>query len=121
MMAKPPPTLASICISCAISWVLLGLSPSNALAQTEAERVCNQAVTSADDTIASCSAVIDSGMLGGRPLAATYSRRGCARTLKRDLPEAETDLDEAIKIDPGPSKIKTPFPRSGSIAGEPAD
>jgi hypothetical protein len=76
-MGKPHLTFASICISCCLSWALLGLSPSNALAQTdEPGRACNQALTTPDDTIASCSAVIDSGTVSGRPLAAAYAQRG---------------------------------------------
>jgi len=96
-MAKPHLTLASICIS----WALFGLSPSNAQTLTdEAGRACSQAVTTPDDAITSCSAVIDSGTVSGRQLAAAYAQRGYARTLKRSLTEAEADLDAAIKIDP---------------------
>src|SRR3984893_18308918 len=96
-MCKLQPTLASICIC----WVLLGLSPSGTRADTaEATRACTLAVTNPDDTIASCSAVIDSGSLSGRALAAASSQRGYARTLRRSLADAETDLDQAIKIDP---------------------
>src|SRR5258708_16420041 len=100
-MGKPHLTLASICTSCCISWALFGLSPSNAQTLTdEAGHACNKAVTTPDDAIASCSAVIDSGTVSGRELAAAYAQRGYARTLKRGLSEAETDLDAAIKIDP---------------------
>jgi len=96
-MGKPHLTLASICIS----WALFGLSPSNAQTLTdEAGRACSQAVTTPDDAIISCSAVIDSGTVSGRQLAAAYAQRGYARTLKRSLTEAEADLDAAIKIDP---------------------
>ena len=44
--------------------------------------------------------MIDAGTASGRPLAAAYAQRGWARTVKRDLTEAETDLDQAIKLDP---------------------
>jgi tetratricopeptide (TPR) repeat protein len=99
-MAKPYLTLASICLSCCISWALLGPSPSNAQLADEAGRACDQAIVTLDDAIAACSAVIDSGSLTGRPLAEAYAQRGFHRTAKRRLTEAEADLDEAIKIDP---------------------
>jgi tetratricopeptide (TPR) repeat protein len=102
-MRKSHSTLASICLSCClsccISWALLGPLPAHAqLISDEAPRACNRSTP--DETIASCSAVIDSGTLTGRPLAAAYAQRGYARTLKRSLAEAEADLDQAIKIDP---------------------
>ena len=100
-MAKPRQTIASICLSCCISLGFPGLAPSHARAEADdSVRACTQAVVTPDDTIASCSAVIDSGNLSGRPLAAAYSQRGYARTLRRSLAEAETDLDQAIEIDP---------------------
>src|SRR6202158_1919719 len=98
-MAKPRATFASICLSFGLSWALLGPSPAKAqLISDEAARACKQ--DTPDETIASCSQVIDSGTVSGRPLAAAYAQRGFARTLKRSLTEAEADLDEAIKIDP---------------------
>ena len=98
-MGKPYSTLASICLSGCIGWALLGPSPANAqLISDPAARACNQGTP--DETITNCSAVIESGIVSGRPLAAAYAQRGYARTLKRSLTEAEADLDEAIKIDP---------------------
>src|SRR5258707_9554605 len=98
-MGKPRATFASICLSFSISWASLGFSPANAqLISEEAARACKQ--DTADETVTSCSQVIDSGTVSGRPLAAAYAQRGFARTLKRSLTEAEADLDEAIKIDP---------------------
>ncbi|MGE5158550.1 MAG: tetratricopeptide repeat protein [Gemmatimonas sp.] len=44
--------------------------------------------------------MIDSGTLQGQDLAGAYASRGFARTLKRDLAGAESDLDQAIKIAP---------------------
>ena len=56
--------------------------------------------TTPEGWIASCTAMIEANTLHGRPLAAVYSQRGFAHTLKRNLAQAQTDLDEAIKIDP---------------------
>ena len=53
-----------------------------------------------DQTIASCTAVIESQTFTGRPLAIAYAQRGFERTIKRSLDEAKRDLDEAIRIDP---------------------
>jgi tetratricopeptide (TPR) repeat protein len=99
-MARPRPSFASLCICWAVAGALLGLSPSGAQAEDDDAARCNQAVTVPSDTIASCTAVIDSGHFSGRPLAAAYNQRGYARTLKRSLGDAETDLDQAIRIDP---------------------
>lgn len=104
-MGKSRQTFASICLSgciaCCIAGAAPGLSPSPAWAGADdATRACNQAIAKPDDTIASCSALIDSGSVSGRQLAAAYAQRGFARTLKRSLTHAEADLDQAIKIDP---------------------
>src|SRR6516165_8296469 len=100
-MGKPLTTFASICLSCCFSAVSLGLLPAPARAEAdEAARSCPAHPTTPDDSIAGCSAVIDSGTAGGRELAAAYAQRAFARTLKRSLPEAEADLDQAIRIDP---------------------
>jgi tetratricopeptide (TPR) repeat protein len=98
-MGKPYSIFASICISSGLCWALLGPVPASAqLISEEAARACDQ--TTPDQTITSCSLVIDSGTVSGRPLAAAYAQRGYARTLKRNLAEAEADLNEAIKIAP---------------------
>ena len=100
-MARPHHIFASICLSCCVSWAALGLSPSQARAEAdEAGQACTQSIVTPDATIASCSALIDSASVSGRRLAAAYAQRGYARTLKRSLTEAESDLDQAIKIDP---------------------
>src|SRR4051812_41190131 len=96
-MGKLPSKLVAICI-CS---VVLGLSPSTAPAQADdTARSCTAPLTTPEATIAGCSALIDARAASGRQLAAAYSQRGYARTLKRDLGEAEKDLDEAIRIDP---------------------
>ena len=98
-MGKPYSIFASICISSGLCGALLGSVPAHAqLISDEAARACDQATP--DQAITSCSLVIDSGTVSGRPLAAAYAQRGYARTLKRNLTEAETDLNEAIKIAP---------------------
>ena len=47
-----------------------------------------------------CSAVIESGQVQGGLLAAAYAQRGFVFTLKRNLEQAQKDLDQAIKIAP---------------------
>jgi tetratricopeptide (TPR) repeat protein len=82
-----------------MSWAVLGAAPAQAqLISEEAARACNHATLA--ETVTSCSAVIDSGTVTGRPLAAAYVARGSARILLRKLDEAEADFDQAIKIDP---------------------
>jgi len=98
-MTKSHSALALTGLSCCIFWTLLAAAPARAqLISDEAARVCAQ--STAEETITSCTAVIDAGNLTGRQLAAAYAQRGYARTLKRSLTEAEADLDQAIKTDP---------------------
>jgi hypothetical protein len=80
-MRRPHSTLASICLSvsmsCSISWAVLGAAPAQAqLISEEAARACNHATP--EETVTSCSAMIDSGTVTGRPLAAAYAERGWA-------------------------------------------
>ena len=99
-MGKPQTAIA-LCIFCCVSLALPGPTPSYAEEPADqAARTCAQPRGTPDDTIASCSALIEAGTLKGRELAAAYAERGFARTLKRSLAEAETDLNEAVKIDP---------------------
>src|ERR1700744_4837871 len=98
-MRRPYSTLASICFSLGISCGALGAAPAQAqLISEEAARACSQSTPA--ETVTSCSVVIDSGTVTGRPLAAAYAARGWARTLLRKLDEAEADLAQAVKIDP---------------------
>src|SRR5215475_4036202 len=98
-MRKSHSTLAAVCLSVTLSWAVLGTMPAHAqLISDVALRACDQSTP--DQTIESCSAKIASGTVTGRALAAAYSQRGWARTIKRNLAEAQADLDEAIKIDP---------------------
>jgi tetratricopeptide (TPR) repeat protein len=86
-------------MSVSMSWAVLGAAPAQAqLISEEAARACNHATP--EETVTSCSAVIDSGTVTGRPLATAYAERGWVRTLLRKLDAAEADLDQAIKIDP---------------------
>jgi tetratricopeptide (TPR) repeat protein len=63
-------------------------------------RLCLGAATSAEVRVKACSAVIESGQVQGGLLAAAYAQRGFIFTLKRNLEQAQKDLDQAIKIAP---------------------
>jgi tetratricopeptide (TPR) repeat protein len=72
-----------------------------AAAQTaDPQQLCGGSQTTADDWVKGCSAIIDSGQAHGRDLAAAYAQRGFAFTLKRNLDQAQKDLDQAINLAP---------------------
>ena len=68
-------------------------------ADIETQR-CGGGNSRPDDWVAACSEIITSHSVDGEALAAAYAQRGYAYTLLRKLPEAEKDLDQAIKINP---------------------
>jgi tetratricopeptide (TPR) repeat protein len=72
----------------------------SAAGQSDNRQLCFGPQTSPDDWVKGCSAIIDSGDAKGRDLAAALAQRGFAFTLKRNLPEAQKDLDLAVKTDP---------------------
>jgi hypothetical protein len=115
-MVKPRRALALYLSSCLLS-ALPALAPLQAQAEQvqgdQPTRACSQPQGTLDETIASCSAVIEAGSVSGRELAAAYAQRGFARTLKRDLAKAETDLNEAVKLAPDPRKPMSTAPISG--------
>lgn len=78
----------------------LAVTALQARAQADPAKTCTQSPTSIEATITACSAAIEAGSLSGRALAAAYAQRGFANTLKRDLKQAESDLDAAVKADP---------------------
>jgi hypothetical protein len=111
-MGKLQLIFASIGLS--LCSALLGFLPAHAADETDdAGRACYGPLSIPDVTIAGCSAVIESGNASGRQLATAYSQRGYARTLKRVLPEAEKDLDEAIRIAPDDAQPISTGPISG--------
>lgn len=91
----------TVILACICAGLSVPALPSIVLAQTgDVKPQCGGPNTSADDWIAGCSAIIAAGTASGRELAAAYAQRGFAFTLKRNLGQAETDLDQAVKIDP---------------------
>ena len=62
--------------------------------------VCLGPASTSDERVKGCSAVIESGQVQGGLLAAAYAQRGFVFTLKRNLEQAQKDLDQAIKIAP---------------------
>ena len=86
-MNKPRSSLPLLGFSGCIVWLLLAPAPAHAqLISDEAARVCAQ--STADETITSCTAVIDSGSLTGRQLAAAYAQQGDRRAAKASLNDA---------------------------------
>ncbi|KAF0097265.1 MAG: hypothetical protein FD144_5257 [Rhodospirillaceae bacterium] len=83
--------------------VVLGVlvTDSAARAQSqEADEQCREAYVGRQQTIEICSALIDSGSVAGKDLAAAYNQRGKAYTSQRQYDRAISDFDEAIRIDP---------------------
>ena len=67
---------------------------------TDPRQLCLGPASTPDERVKGCSAVIESGQVQGSLLAATYAQRGFVFTLKRNLEQAQKDLDQAIKIAP---------------------
>ena len=63
-------------------------------------QLCLGPASTPDERVKGCSAVIESGQVQGSLLAAAYAQRGFVFTLKRNLEQAQKDLDQAIKIAP---------------------
>jgi tetratricopeptide (TPR) repeat protein len=97
---------AVLSLAGAVSW------PGAAHAQRPAEstpeaaqaadprQLCLGPASTADERVAGCSAVIESELVQNNLLAAAYAQRGFVFTLKRNLEQAQKDLDQAIKIAP---------------------
>ena len=109
---NPPHPSAIGCVAAALAIACAVLSPGVAQAEGPAEatpeaaqavdprQLCYGAESSADERVSSCSAVIESGKVQGTMLAAAYAKRGFIFTLKRNLEQAQKDLDQAVKIAP---------------------
>jgi tetratricopeptide (TPR) repeat protein len=64
-------------------------------------QTCIAAATAPNDRVIACSAVIDARSETGKKLAVAYCSRGHGLTEKRDFDSAMSDLNEAIRLDPG--------------------
>ena len=56
-------------------------------------QLCLGPASTPDERVKGCSAVIESGQVQGSLLAAAYAQRGFVFTLKRNLEQAQKDLD----------------------------
>ena len=75
-------------------------SPAEAAAAIDPRQLCLGPATSPDERVKGCSPVIESGQTQGSLLAAAYAQRGFIFTLRRNLEQAQKDLDQAVKIAP---------------------
>src|SRR5690348_18514009 len=76
-------------------------SPAATAAQTRDLRDCaTQTQSLADQRIAACTKLLNSGRLKGKPLGVTYGLRGLAYLDRGDVPHAIGDLNNAIQIAP---------------------
>jgi tetratricopeptide (TPR) repeat protein len=75
-------------------------SPAEAAPAADPRQLCLGPATSPDERVKACSAVIESGQTQGSLLAAAYAQRGFIFTLRRNLEQAQKDLDQAVKIAP---------------------
>lgn len=78
------------------------MAPAPALATSlqQAWSVCISMDSDADDRVADCSAVIESGQAKGRQLAYAYVSRGMALDKLDNLPGAIADYGAALRLDP---------------------
>jgi tetratricopeptide (TPR) repeat protein len=83
--------------------VALGATPAVAQLPPIYSR-CANATGNLDDSIAACTALIQSGREHGRSLAISYYNRGIGWMRKGDVDRAITDLTQAIRVDPGYAK-----------------
>src|SRR5512142_907388 len=75
--------------------------PQAARAQAHYVRVCaTQTESLADQRIAACSQMLQSGRLRGKPLGVAYSLRGLAYLDRGDIPHAIGDLNNAVQLAP---------------------
>ena len=75
-------------------------STPEAAQAADPRQLCLGPASTPDERVKGCSAVIESGQVQGSLLAAAYAQRGFVFTLKRNLEQAQKDLDQAIKIAP---------------------
>jgi len=81
--------------------VAFAMAPAPALATSlqQAWSVCISMDSDADDRVADCSAVIESGQAKGRQLAYAYVSRGRALDKLDNLPGAIADYGAALRLD----------------------
>jgi tetratricopeptide (TPR) repeat protein len=106
--------LVSICAS-----LCLAAPAQTALAQSDDAQGCGGATSAPQAWIAACSAIIASRSVDGEALAAAYAQRGYAYTLLRKLPEAEKDLDQAVKINPKSAMALVHRANFWNVSGKP--
>src|SRR5690242_11184534 len=74
-------------------------SPAASAVQTRDLRDCaTQTQSLADQRIAACTKLLQSGRLKGKPLGVTYGLRGLAYLDRGDVPHAIGDLNNAIQL-----------------------
>ena len=99
MCAKLPTAIFGALTAVAIDVTL----PATAHAQLSMQdiRTCSmQTEDAADQRIAACSAMINSGHLRGEPAGVAYSLRGLAFLDRGDIPHAISDFDQAVALAP---------------------
>jgi tetratricopeptide (TPR) repeat protein len=87
-------------LACMCASLFAVVPPRSVMAEPDAGQRCAAADSGPEAWIAACSEIIASHAVDGEALAAAYAQRGYAYTLLRKLPEAEKDLDQAVKINP---------------------
>jgi len=69
--------------------------------QVREARICaTETENTADDRIAACGKLLESGRLGGKPLGVAYGLRGLAFLDRGDIPHAIADLNRAVELAP---------------------
>jgi len=68
-------------------------STPEAVQGADPRQLCLGPASTSDERVKGCSAVIESGQVQGGLLAAAYAQRGFVFTLKRNLEQAQKDLD----------------------------
>jgi len=105
----------------ALTLLLFGSLPTRSQDNLDAQRCNGVVAASAQDQIASCSTLINSGNFSGQTLAVIYSNRAVLLSQQADYAKAIADFDQALALDP--SNAQSLYDRgvakrkSGDLAG----
>jgi len=76
-------------------------APANAVTFEEQRNLCANKDAASEERIPACTAIIETGKLDPKELAAAYSERADAYQAEPDLAQALADANEAVRLDPG--------------------
>ena len=77
------------------------VAPANAVTFEEQRNLCADKDAASEKRIPACTAIIETGKLDPKELAAAHSERAEAYQAEPDLAQALADANEAVRLDPG--------------------